>query len=489
MKLETKVGAFFIGSVVLAGTLVLRLEKINIFSKRNSSDEYVTEFKQTAGLNLNNPVRIAGVRVGEVRRIVLKGNVAQVTFVLEEGLQVYADAIASLSSIGILGEKYIDLNAGNPNSGLLGPTRFVRGTDAVSLDNLIKTVETIAVDVKGVTSSLNQTFGGDAGRAKLAEIFENVRALSAELRAISQENRGSIRATMANVEAISNDLRNRLPAMARQFEDLGKNLNALVDENRPEVKGITTEVRKLAQGFQGTSENIKSITNRLNAGEGTLGKLLTDDATVKKINTAVDNVNELMTGIKGMDLRLDMGAARWDKRGDSLSGINLELAPRKDYWYAVGLNSTPDGKVADSQRKVTKIDPVTGLPKEVLENTRTVTYDQTFTVSAQFAKRLGDHLVVSAGIIDGKGGGAAEYRSLDDRFRASLMAYDFTRRDGKDKPRVRLTTSWQFFRGLYLQAGVQDAANKELRTLFYGGGIRWKDEDLKKLVGLAGAAK
>jgi hypothetical protein len=36
---------------------------------------------------------------------------------------------------------------------------------------------------------------------------------------------------------------------------------------------------------------------------------------------------------------------------------------------------------------------------------------------------------------------------------------------------------------------VQDIANKELRTFFIGGGLRWKDEDLKKLVGLASVGK
>jgi hypothetical protein len=36
--------------------------------------------------------------------------------------------------------------------------------------------------------------------------------------------------------------------------------------------------------------------------------------------------------------------------------------------------------------------------------------------------------------------------------------------------------------------GVQDIANKDLRTFFFGGGIRWKDDDLKKMVGLASVA-
>ena len=104
-------------------------------------------------------------------------------------------------------------------------------------------------------------------------------------------------------------------------------------------------------------------------------------------------------------------------------------------------------------------------------------------------KRLGP-AVFSAGIIDNKGGAGLELRALDqDALRLGVLAYDFNKRDNKPNPRIRITSSYQFWKGAYVQAGLQDVANKELRTVFFGGGLRWKDDDLKKLVGLAGAAK
>jgi phospholipid/cholesterol/gamma-HCH transport system substrate-binding protein len=176
-----------------------------------------------------------------------------------------------------------------------------------------------------------------------------------------------------------------------------------------------------------------------------------------------------------------MNAARWTKRGDTQSGLSLEIAPRKDYWYQLGFNSTPDGKISQSTSVTSSIPGSTST-------TKTVTTDQSFTISAQFAKRLGDNFVVSAGIVEGKGGGGAEFRALDDRFRIGALAYDFTKRDDKPKPRYRVTTSYQFWKGMYAQAGVQDIANPELRSVFVGGGVRWKDEDMKKLLGLLGSS-
>lgn len=488
MKLETKVGAFFIAAIAVIAILILRMDKLE-FGGNKDVKTYTTSFDQVAGLNEQSPVRVAGVKVGQVAKIRLEHGRARVYMNVPKDFEVNRDATVSLAAIGILGEKYIDLDVGHSERGPHAENEPIKSKTSVSLDQLMETMGAIGQDVKGITYSLNQSIGGETGRAKLDEIVDNVRTLTAEFRSMAQENHGAINRTMANVEAMSGDLRERLPRLAQQFEELGKNLNGLVAENRPELKGAMQDVRKLANSFQETSQNLKSITARLDKGEGTIGKLLTDDTTIRKINTAVDNLNEMLGGFKTMDLRLDLSANRWSSRGDSQTGLGIELAPRKDYWYSLQLNSTPDGKISDSTRTVIRIDPFTGQPVEVQEKTRNVTSDQALTVSAQFAKRLGENFVLSAGIVEGKGGGGAEFRAMDDRFRLGALAYDFTRRDGKEKPRYRLTTSYQLWNNLYLSAGWQDIANKELRTLFFGGGIRWKDEDLKKLVGLASSAK
>ena len=486
MKLETKVGLFFTGAIVLVGVLIFRTEKLEFGGKRNQS-ERLTFFDQVAGLNLQSAVRIAGVKVGDVRTITLENGKARVLVGISNDVPIYADATMSLGSIGILGEKFVDLDPGHSAKGPFPLDKPVPSKAGVSLDNLMETLSEIGKNVKGVTQALNESIGGEQGRQKLDEIVDNIRVLTAEFRSMAQENHGAINNTMANVEALSTDLREKLPKLALQFETVGKNLNAILEENRPELKAVVGDVRKLAQSFQGTADNLKILTDRINKGEGTIGKLLNDESTVKKINDAVDNVNNLLGGFGKMDFRLDMSAAQWDKRKDSRVGLGLEIAPRPDYWYALSFASTPDGKINQSTSTVTQLD-ANGKPVTVLSNNKYVTTDQAFTVSAQFAKRLGP-AVFSAGIVESKGGAGLEFRTLNDDLRFGALAYDFTKRDDKPNPRYRFTTSYQFWKGAYVQAGVQDIGNKDLRTVFFGGGLRWKDDDLKKMIGLAGVGK
>jgi phospholipid/cholesterol/gamma-HCH transport system substrate-binding protein len=488
MKLESKVGLFFTGTIVVMGVLIFRTEKLEFGGKRNQTDRF-TIFDTVAGLAMQSKVLIAGVKVGEVRTITLENGKAHVAFGLSKDIPIYGDAYVSLGSIGILGEKFIDLDPGHSAKGPFPEGAPLPSKAGVSLDNLMATLSEIGSNVKGVTQALNESIGGEKGRQKLDEIVDNIRVLTAEFRSMAQENHGAINNTMANVEALSGDLRDKLPKLAQQFETVGKNLNAILEENRPELKGVVSDVRKLAQSFQGTADNLKTLTDRINNGEGTIGKLLNDEATVKKINDAVDNVNGLLGGFNKMDLRLDMGGAWWEARQSSQMGLNLEISPRPDYWYSFGFGTTPDGKTSESMRSVTTIDPITGLPKTTQELTKTVTTDQAFTASAQFAKRIGA-AVFSAGIVDNKGGGGMELRLMDDdRLRLGLLAYDFTKREDKANPRFRVTSSYQFWKGAYIQAGVQDIANKDLRSVFFGGGLRWRDDDLKKMVGLIGIAK
>jgi len=480
MKLETKVGIFFFAAIAILGLLIIRTEKMVVFGKKNTN-QYAMDFEQVAGLSVQSQVRVAGVKVGTVDEIRLEGGKARVIIGLPTDVPVYADASVQLSSLGILGEKYVDLNQGKPAAGLMAKNGVIPSRQGPSLDDLMETLASIGKDVKGITGALNESIGGEEGQQKLDEIVDNIRVLTGEFRSMAQENHGAINATMANAQAISAELRERLPRMAQQFENLARNLNEMVADGRPEMKGMMSDVRKLAQNFQSTSENLRLITDKINRGEGTIGKLLNDEATVKKINQAVDNVNEMMGGLKAMELRLDMSAARWSKRGDGQSGLSIELAPQKDYWYTLGVNATPDGKIKET---TTTTSTTPGTPVTV----KKVETDKSFTVSAEFAKRLGDHVVVSGGIVESKGGAGVEYRALDDRLRVGALAYDFSKREGKQNPRYRLTTSYEIWRGMYAQAGVQDMANPELRTFFVGGGIRWKDEDMKKLLGLAGSA-
>ena len=480
MKLEAKVGTLFIISMFIFGILILRMEKIDVFSRRSQS-QFVTHFEQVAGLNVKSAVRVAGIQVGTVTSIDLNGNNARITLGLPKKLAIHRDALASLGSIGILGEKYINLDTGHPTSGMLPEGGVIPSKNSVSLDTLTETIADISKDIKNVTASLNETIGSERGQQQIGKIIDNIYRLTSEFRAIVNENHKNIDSTVTNLRQLSTDLTYGLPKAVDQFNELGKSLNEIAMQNKPELQAIVANMRKLTTDLQGASCNILSITNNVNSGKGTIGRLINDESTIDKINLTADHINSMLGSVKNLDLNLDLSATRWTKRDAITGGISVDILPSHNYWYNFALNNTPDGKInvyniaSDNDNDLTKNSSSTTM----------MTTRQTFTITAQFAKRLAEHFVLTAGIIENSGGCSIELRTMNDKLRFGLTGYDFNRRNIKPKPRYRITSSYQFYKEGYVQMGIQDFANPKLRTFCLGGGLRWQDEDLKKLVGVA----
>ena len=148
MKLETKVGAFFLATIAVLGLLIIRTEKLDLFGKKNGR-RFGMDFQQVAGLSLQSQVRVAGVKVGTVQEIKLEQGKARVIIGVPDDLPIYADASVQLSSLGILGEKYVDLNQGHSTTGPLAEEAIIPSQEGVSLDNLMETLAAIGKDVQG----------------------------------------------------------------------------------------------------------------------------------------------------------------------------------------------------------------------------------------------------------------------------------------------------------------------------------------------------
>lgn len=104
------VGLFALAGIVALAVLSLRLGKIELFN----SNGYVVyaNFDNISGLKTGDEVEIAGVQVGKVIAISLKDYRAHVALRLNQGVEVDTEAIASIKTSGIIGDKYVSVSLG-----------------------------------------------------------------------------------------------------------------------------------------------------------------------------------------------------------------------------------------------------------------------------------------------------------------------------------------------------------------------------------------
>jgi phospholipid/cholesterol/gamma-HCH transport system substrate-binding protein len=110
------VGVFGLIGIAALSVLAFTLGRIPLIAKPHY--DLSAMFDNVSGLKVNDAVQIAGVRVGKVAEIVLsqKNERARVTLQIHEGITIDDDAIASIKTSGIIGDKYVAISIGGGDS-------------------------------------------------------------------------------------------------------------------------------------------------------------------------------------------------------------------------------------------------------------------------------------------------------------------------------------------------------------------------------------
>ena len=108
--LELAVGLFIIAGIVCLGYLSIKLGKMEVVGEKGY-DVYAI-FSNVGGLKDGSSIVIAGVDVGRVKSVTLDNYQARIVLNLPWSVKVQEDAIASIKTKGLIGEKYIEITPG-----------------------------------------------------------------------------------------------------------------------------------------------------------------------------------------------------------------------------------------------------------------------------------------------------------------------------------------------------------------------------------------
>jgi phospholipid/cholesterol/gamma-HCH transport system substrate-binding protein len=135
--LELTVGVFLLIGILALGYISVKLGRVEVFGQGGYT--LYARFQDAGGIKPGAMVEIAGVAVGKVRGVRLdrKSYLASVGLEIEKGIAVQDDAIASIKTKGIIGEKFIEITPGGSEM-ILGNGGVIRDTEsAVDLEALI----------------------------------------------------------------------------------------------------------------------------------------------------------------------------------------------------------------------------------------------------------------------------------------------------------------------------------------------------------------
>lgn len=226
IKTEFKVGLFVFLGLFVFFVIVF---SISDFSLRQGYT-FIVRFNFVSGLEPTAPVRLAGVKVGEVKEIkVGRGHPpVEALLWLKKSTPVGKDSRVYISSLGLLGEKYVEISPGD-SPVLIKPGETIIGCDPISVQELSHLGKQAIGKVNRVVGNLEEIIGDEEVRSNIKEIIKDSKQLS----------------QLLNV--------------------------AVIEANQSLV-------------------NLNLIFERINRGEGTIGKLLVDEGLHNEIENLVQDI-------------------------------------------------------------------------------------------------------------------------------------------------------------------------------------------------------
>lgn len=478
MKQLVKVGVFATLCLAVLAVLIWKIEDLHLFEEKGKRLGAV--FDSVAGLDDKASVRIAGVRVGRVDGVGLDGNRARIEILLDEALPLTVGSTARIANLGLLGEKYVEIVPGPPGAPPLPDGAVLEGTTPPSFDDAMAKLEDIGSSIQEMTGS----FGGDLG-GNVNGLIAEIQATAREIRMLVAANRANVDSTVANFNRVSATLAEELPRLAQQMDRALEQIRVVVEENRENLKAGMGNVRELTDKLQTSADNLNQISGKIASGEGTIGKLVNDEeaydqvlSTLDSIQGGVATLSDTLGAIRKFNLDLNLHGWYLPDLEESQSGLLIDIDPQDSQrLYRAGVASPPFGKRRDKTQTITTTNP-DGTSS--VSTVHTVSEEKSYVVTGLFGYRAPRDLKLWAGIIENTGGAQVEYPLLRDKLWLSFEAFDFDRPNDLD-PHLRLTGRWFFHPNLYLVGGYDDPLEGD--SFFLGGGIRWRDDNLKYLLG------
>lgn len=285
-KSEVRTGIlvlFTVGALVLA-TLLLGIP--GLFHKQK---EYSIFFDNAAGVKPGAQVLLAGRKVGNVTAIVTPvpkvlrprehpDYEVRVVVRIDADAQVFRDATARMSQLGLLGEQIIDFIEGNPDTGLADNGTIFTGSRSPdfseSLPRIIRIVEPVAATATLTLDDLRKTIANlDTFFDKQGELntaLGQIKTVGGNFAAITDKDHGSLTKTLANVQALTatlTDKNGNLQRALANFEQTSATLNK--DHN----------LDKILASFQQASTRLENTAKQANALVAAITPQFTASAT------------------------------------------------------------------------------------------------------------------------------------------------------------------------------------------------------------------
>lgn len=277
---EVRVGLFVLVGLIAFLTILFTMTDVGTFRGRYYAETVV---ESAGGMRRGDPVQMRGVNVGRVIDFDIVPGGVGVRMEIYDEYDIPADSRAAMKSSGIMGGMTVEITPGRSTEriadGAMIPGHS-EGSDLMAQAGQIGSrADTVLMRANLLLSNENiSAVSGSA--AELQALFDELNAIATQQRGQLQALSASLRRSAAGVEAATTG-----PELQRSLQ---------------QVDALTAQMAQTTITLNRTSTSLQAVLGRLERGEGTLGKLSSDEQLYDNLNRTVTNLNGTVTNLNAL---------------------------------------------------------------------------------------------------------------------------------------------------------------------------------------------
>lgn len=225
--LEFRVGVFVLAALAILAYMAIRAGDLYM----RPGYTVLLMFDSVSGVDRGSPIKLAGVPIGEVKKIRALRNEegklhVEIQAFIEDGFVIEEDAQMHVATMGFLGEKYIEILPGTPGSKPVEPQGALIGRQLTGVDDLFESGQQLIQKMEYMVGDLREVVGDPEFKQSLKGTFVNGDKLMQNLESATAD----LKETMASARVVMGRLRDGEGTVGRFLTDekIYKDLEALV---------------------------------------------------------------------------------------------------------------------------------------------------------------------------------------------------------------------------------------------------------------------
>lgn len=432
MKRELRIGIFVGTALLIVAVFVFIVGDLSVLFKKAGYAVFV-DFDSAAGLENRSVVKMSGVKIGTIEDIKLSRRKARITLSIYAGTEIPKDSKATTSSLGLLGEKYMEIIPGDSPENCR-PGDVLGSQPVMGFDQIGGLLQSVGTEVTEAGRAVKDALGPET-RANLSRTIENLASLSSEIKDLVGRNRGEIGKTVDEAGRAFRNLNLKIDETAAGLNDTLRLLKDIAAENRENVKIDLQGIKSLIDKIEESLKLLNAALEKATKGEGTVGKLIQDPALYDKAAKAVEDIGSVSRSVSSLRVQVDVRAEDLPKSGlvRPVFQLGLRVSPRA--FFEAGLVRDP--------------------------------WKDEFAFSLLGGYRVGD-FAPRFGLIESQFGVGLDYYAFNDAGMFRAEGFDFNR---PGRPRFRLSARFAPWNSLYFILGADELALAARREIFFGLGV------------------